>query len=132
MLELKTTDGYVLILKRDYLTYGEKKEVKKILQKTFSVNPIAAKQLEQPDRALEDAMVSLDLSHDDEAKEKVFELLIERIITPDGQEITANFLSWLNLQNESVAEGILTTFNQRTKDRTLSTQVEEKKSNPTG
>ena len=130
-LEIKTPKGYMIKLKRKYLLWGEKKEIKNILSQAFKMQGISLKEIEATKgKAVEDALVQLDPSINDKAQERVFDLLVEGIITPSGEHIASNFMQWLYMQSEDVGEDIFQCFNTSTQS-VLNTQPSgEKNSGP--
>jgi hypothetical protein len=89
MVEFKTPSGYIVKLKRHYLTYGEKLEIQKLYLKSTKVDPITQK------------IIDLDTSVVFEANKMVFNYLVIEIITPDNQSIKENLYDYvMNLKEE--------------------------------
>lgn len=126
-LEIKTSKGYLIKLKRNYLLWGEKKEIKKILSKAFMLQGVTLKNIEETKgQAVQDAVIQLDPTINDQAQEKVFEYLVEYIVTSSGERINNGFLTWLYGQTEDVGDDIFHSFNIATQS-VLNTQTSGEK-----
>lgn len=77
-MDITTPNGYKVVLKRDYLTYGEQIEVQKIYLKDAKVNPNNPK-----DTQFSPSIVF-------EAQKYVFLRLVDKIVKPDNTEIREN------------------------------------------
>lgn len=128
-LTITSSNGYVVKLKRKELLWSEKKQVNAILNRSFNVGSVSVRELnETKGKAFQDAKVSLDLTANTEATEKIFDCLVKSITTPSGEVIASNFLDWLNKQVESIAEPIFTAFDKATASIKEPSVTEEKKS----
>ena len=125
-LQITTSSGYLIKLKRKKLLWGEKKQLKNKMRQMFKVDPIALKELENDDNALKDVKVSLQFPNEDEISEQVMNMLIESITTPTGQVITSNFVEWLDSQEEDVGQEVVSAFNTITKEVTTEETREKK------
>jgi hypothetical protein len=89
MVEFKTPGGYIVRLKRHYLTYGEKLEIQRLYLKSTKIDPASQK------------ITDLDASVVFEANKMVFNYLVIEIITPDNQSIKENLYDYvMNLKEE--------------------------------
>lgn len=107
-MEIQFGKGYKAVLKKDYLTYRESIEIQKLLFKgTKGLKPT-------PDGNIDFELVEPSVIF--EINLKTFEFLIDKIITPDGQERKdiRNFV--LDLPQE-VVEDLTNKINEITKKK---------------
>lgn len=113
VIEFKTPSGHVVYLK-PYLTYGQKKELKKTLLKNIRVNP---KTREMSDFGSD---VLLD------AQDLALKMLIEKIVEADGKEYSGNdVLSAVNNWKEEDGDALMDKIDDLT---TLQEETNKKKS----
>lgn len=113
MVEFKTPSGYIIRLKRHYLTYGEKIELQKLYLSNSKVDPTNQK------------IIDFDSTVIFKANEMVFKYLVQEIQTPEGKIVSEDLYNFVLSLSEKDGEAIFQELNKYT----LPPQQMEKKSN---
>lgn len=113
MVEFTTPTGYIVRLKRHYLTYGEKLELQKLYLSNSKVDPTNQK------------IIDFNSTVVFQANEMVFKYLVQEIQTPEGKIVSEDLYNFVLSLPEKDGESIFQELNKYT----LPSQQMEKKSN---
>ncbi len=106
MVDISTPNGYIVRLKRNYLTYGEKLKLQELYLKNTKINT------KDPNNSEFNASVVF------EAQKLAFEILIKEIETKDKQLITEKLYDYvLNMRDED-GQAIFDALNKITTPQT--------------
>lgn len=99
-MEFKTPSGYIIRLKRNYLTYGEKVEIQKLFLKSSKIDT------EKQSIKEIDSLVIF------EANKLAFNYLVDSIITPENREIKENLYDFVMNMREEDGQEIFNKINE--------------------
>lgn len=111
-MEIQTSTGHVIFLKKDYLTYDERRQVKKVMGNQFKFVGLTGDAITNKD--FSKVNIEMDTTIDDEANLLTVSFYIGSIKTPEGTVIGSNIIQFLKDQRTELTDEIITKIKEAT------------------